>query len=236
MIDVTFDVRDDAGNGDPDITSATLRRYHQLLWSRALPGGEVLSLDAPKSRSYYYLHHQSSLGEFRFGSDTVVPTFRSWKRKQMRELIDQIPVEELDEFQYWNHTIGGMMIFPKGAVGGHTMNGARGVTAEIADRFDLTVECIRLQYLGINNPLSGTMQAYWDFFALFGTFDGYIDFFLLQDIVDNAGAVRFFLPFEGFGIGTLPSTTAEYRLYRDGALVFLKARNVRIDEWSRTNL
>ena len=42
LIDTTFDVRTDAGGRDPDRYSATLRRYHRLLWSKPLPGGAML--------------------------------------------------------------------------------------------------------------------------------------------------------------------------------------------------
>jgi hypothetical protein len=36
-IDITFDFRLDTPNGkDPDSFSATLRRYHKLLWSKPL--------------------------------------------------------------------------------------------------------------------------------------------------------------------------------------------------------
>ena len=40
VIDTAFDVRTDAGGGDPDRYSGTLRRYHQLLWSKPLPNGQ----------------------------------------------------------------------------------------------------------------------------------------------------------------------------------------------------
>ena len=39
-IDVTFDFRSDTRpKKDPDKDSATLRRYHKLLWSKPLPSG-----------------------------------------------------------------------------------------------------------------------------------------------------------------------------------------------------
>jgi hypothetical protein len=237
-IDVTFDVRSDAGNGDPDSTSATLRRYHQLLWTKALPDGRHLTLDGSRRGSYYYLHHKSEgLGEHRLRSDTVVPTFRSWKRKGMRELIAQISSQELDDFQRINHTIGAMMIFPGNKLPGvQTMNGGRGMNPLIADRFDLTLESIRLHYLGLQHPLDGVMTAYRDFFDLFLDFENYVDFFLLQDLVDDAGSVRFFLPFSSFGVGTLPRTVDEYREYRDNAVAFITARNARIERWARSQL
>ncbi len=46
LIDTSFDVRLDTPEGkDPDSYSPTLRRYHQLLWSKELPCGAKLELD-----------------------------------------------------------------------------------------------------------------------------------------------------------------------------------------------
>ena len=47
IIDTTFDFRTDTPPGrDPDSHSPTLRRYHQLLWSKPLPSGVLFELDA----------------------------------------------------------------------------------------------------------------------------------------------------------------------------------------------
>ena len=40
-IDANFDMRSDANGRDPDESSKTLRRYHQLLWSKPLPNGAL---------------------------------------------------------------------------------------------------------------------------------------------------------------------------------------------------
>ena len=106
MIDITFDFRSDTPPGkDPDTFSPTLRRYHQLLWSKPLPSGELFELDV--SGPPYYLHHRSELGEFWLSSDAVVPTF--W---WLAPIIDQIPEVEREEFMRIGYTIGGMMVFP----------------------------------------------------------------------------------------------------------------------------
>ena len=44
-IDVTFDLRSDAGGKDPDSHSATLRLYHRVLWSKPLPDGTQFALE-----------------------------------------------------------------------------------------------------------------------------------------------------------------------------------------------
>ena len=91
MIDVTFDFRSDTPPGkDPDTFSPTLRRYHQLLWTKPLPGGELFELHV--SGPPYYFHHRSELGEFGLSSDAVVPSFR-----YLALVIQHIPVARLDE-------------------------------------------------------------------------------------------------------------------------------------------
>ena len=77
-IDTSLDFRTDASGRDPDAFSATLRRYHQLLWSRHLPGGAMFDLDTTTSGAY--LHHRSDLGEFFLASDTSSPRSRDGSR------------------------------------------------------------------------------------------------------------------------------------------------------------
>ena len=236
-IDITFDFRTDTpGYGlpraDPDTSSPTLRRYHQLLWSKPLPSGALFLLDATTRGAY--LHHRSALGEFRLSSDAVIPTLR----KKLAGLI-AIPEDELEEFNRIGYTIGGMMIWPSTKVGGAiTINGARGFDRSVADRFDLTLECIRRYYLGEPSPpalLGAALARYPEFFALFGDFRGFVDFFLLQDLVDEATSrVRFFTPFEDFTTSPLPVTLDAYRRYRDRAVAFIEARNQRIAAHDRS--
>jgi hypothetical protein len=234
-IDPNFDSRDDAGRGDPDSTSKTLRRYHQLLWSKPLPNGDPF--DLVTTRKGCYLFHESDRGKYFLSSDTVVPTFRSWLR--MKSITNQIGSAELDEFQVLNHSMGGALIFPgdrrKGTL---TINGARGMNSRIADRLDLTLEAIRRHYSGEQSPLSKTLQNYKDFFELFENFRGYVEHFLLQDLCDqDCRSVKFFIPFNDFGTTpALPGDVEQYREYRDNATTFLRARNSRIAVWASSNL
>ncbi len=95
MVDTTFNVYSDTPVGkDPDSHSPTLRRYHQALWSKPLPGGTSfdLSVEHPKA----YLHHQSRRGEFFLSSDSFGHTYRYVKATA--PIISAIPEEELDEF------------------------------------------------------------------------------------------------------------------------------------------
>jgi hypothetical protein len=233
MIDITFDFRSDTPAGlDPDTYSPTLRRYHQRLWSKPLPSAVPFVLDITTPR---YLHHLSEFGEFWLSSDTVIPSFSGWSR--MAHIIDQIPEAERDEFDRIVYTIGGMMVFPANQVDRKpTINGARGLDARIADRFDLTVECIRRYYLGEPGPLSDTLARYADFFGLFGDFAGYVDFFLLQDLVDEVmSTVKFFTPFEDFTASPLPPTLDAYSQYRQHAIEFIASRNRRIAAYVRAS-
>ena len=155
----------------------------------------------------------------------------------MTHIIDQIPEVEREEFNRIGYTIGGMMVFPGNQVDRKlTINGARGFNPRIADRFDLTVECIRRHYLDEPSPLSDTLARYADFFGLFGDFAGYVDFFHLQDLVDEVtSTVKFFTPFEDFTASPLPGTLDAYFEYRQRAIEFIESRNRRIAAYVRSD-
>ncbi len=225
VIDTSFDFRSDAGGKDPDSYSATLRRYHQVLWSKPLPSG--LPFDLSVTQPGAYLYHRSDLGEFVLASDSVIPTFGRWKR--LSPIIEQIPKRETEAFRALSYTIGAMMVFPGNRVEGKaTINGARGFNVRIADRLDLTLECIRRHYLHLESPLADTLALYSDFFSLFGDFSGYVDFFLLDDLVTLDQEVRFHLPFEDCRTSAYPRDLASYLDYRRSSIEFIEARNRRI--------
>ena len=70
---------------------------------------------------------------------------------------------------------------------------------------------------------------YADFFGLFRDFKGYTKFFLLDDLVNDDGSVRFFLPFADFGTTSpFPGDLDEYRAYREAAMAFIAARAERM--------
>ncbi len=229
LLDTSFDFRTDAGGKDSDAASPTLRRYHKLLWSKPLPSGALFDLDDTTPGAY--LHHRSGLGEFWLSSDLAIPTYSQWLG--MKPLLDQFLEAEIEVFCAIGHTMGGRMVFPGNRIDGkQTINGARGFNRKIADRFDLTLECIRRRYRGQSSPLGGTIERYSDFFALFEDFQGYVDFFLLQDLVaDDYSAVRYLLPFEGFTTPSVPQNVDAYREYKRLSLEFIEARNRRIDRW-----
>lgn len=228
MIDINFDHRTDSRGKDPDSASETLRQQHLKLWSKPLPSGRAFELTEETAS---YLAHRSDLGNFVFSSDAISNSIRNHKRRSY--IISQIDPTELDEFQFIGATIGARIIFPSNrAEGLPTINVARGFNAKIRDRFDLTLECIRLHYLGLPNPLSGTLYRYTEFFDLFDNFSGYVDFFLLGDLA-RGDEVDFFLPFDSdFSKPALPTNVEEYRLYKSKTMQFVAARNQRIAQWA----
>jgi hypothetical protein len=240
VINTSFDFRTDTPDypkRDPDTHSPTLRRYHKLLWSKALPNGRRFELDDTRPRREAYLYHRSDVGrEFFLASDSVIPTFTRWGfAKDHPELYTH---QENETFMAVSYTIGGMMIFPGNRIKGKwTINQARGCLKKISDRFDLTVECIRRHYARQSSPLAETLARYDDFFALFEDFSGYVDFFLLQDLVSrNRAAVSFFMPFDNFRTSALPQDDVTFREYRQRSIDFIEARNRRIARYAEEAL
>lgn len=231
LIDTSFNVHSDANGGDPDSTSPTLRSYHKFLWSKLLPNGKLFQLIDTKIGTYLY--HKSELGEFSLGSDAITHSYRYHKRKAW--LTKQIQ-EDVKELFDAGSTIGAYTLFPNNRINGlHTINQAQGVNSLIDDRFDLTLECIRLFYLGQQSPLYDIILRYKEFFYLFENFKGYIDFFLLNDLVDENGNIKFYLPFDNFTTNPTFKDIDEYLIYKSGVIQFIKTRNKRIQNYASYN-
>lgn len=164
------------------------------------------------------------------GSDSAIPTYTRWK--SMQRIIDQVSATDSEQFRTIGYTIGAMMIFPSKRIDGkQTINGARGFNRRIADRLDLTLECIRRHYRSENSPLSATLTRYSSFFSLFGDFRGYVEFFLLQDLTtEDSEQVKFLMLFDDFASPSVPTDLETYRSYRERSIAFVKARNDRISQ------
>jgi hypothetical protein len=163
VIDIAFDFRSDTPpEEDPDARSPTVRRYHQLLWTKPLPSGAPFELDV--TTPHVYLHHLSDLGEFFLSSDAGIPTFS--RELRLAHIIDQFPEVEHEAFNHIAYTIGGMMVFPGDRVGRKmTIDSARGFHSKIKDRLDLTLECIRRRYLTRASALGDTLARSADFYG-----------------------------------------------------------------------
>jgi hypothetical protein len=232
--DPTFDFRTEVGGGDPDSTSPTLRAYHKLLWSKPLPNGDPFELEITfvDKRGYFLLHLSSRGDEFYLTSDSAMQTWsQPGKWREMQAVMAQIPEEEKEHFLTVAHQIGGKVMFPVDSK--PTINQERGrPNGPIADRFDLTLECIRLHYLGEDSPLDEVLRRYSAFFELFGNFKGYTDFFLLQDLVsDDASRVEFLIEFKDFSESPFARPVEEYQNYRENGIRFVQARNRRMAEY-----
>ena len=233
MINIDFSMLNDTRRGyDPDSESKTLNEYHKLLWQKELPNGIFLDLKTIKGKPLRLLSNNCK--NLILSSDSIIHTYSKWKRTQ--GIISKLSKNDLDEFIYLASTIGGYLVFPSHRVENKpTINASRGMNSKIRDRFDLTLECIRLWYKGVENPLFQTLDRYKDFFKYFNNFKGYIKFFLLDDLVStDYKKINFWLPFNGFeSVKTIPTSFDEYKLYKQNILKFLNNRNRRIKEYSR---
>lgn len=165
------------------------------------------------------------LGVFFLASDAITTRLLG----KAASVIAKIPAAELPE--YGGYTAGSALVFPGNIVDGkQTINGARGFHPSIADRIDVTLECIRRHCSGeLPNKLEGVLDRYSNFFALFKDFNGYVEFFLLQDLINKDGTIRFFPPFDNFSTPVVPKTPDEYLEYLRCSRDFIRARNARID-------
>ena len=222
---------------DADSDSYILQDWHRLLWSKALPSGDRLQWVAEPGE---YLTCAVPFGPVRVSSDTIATSHSRYRLVQSSQLSADLSSEEQDRYERAFYTIGGFIIFP---VHGSSLNQLRGSDSRIADRFDLTLECIRQHYLGLQgSPLSAGLEVDAEYFRLFGEgptgFAAYVDFFHLQDLV-RADTINWFDDFDGDewnfeASPPLPRSPSSYRRYLDNVAAFVAARNGRIAHWLAT--
>lgn len=219
------------GAADPDSNSPTLQEYHRILWSRDLPNGDRMELKPGYGRNYL------TWKEFRFGSDSFIVSFLY---QRYRAMLDEVALllpdyhVYVEDYMRRSYTIGGMIIFPKHNT---SINQMRGCNRRICDRMDLTLECIRRFYIGIESPLTATLERDKNFFDLFLDFKGYIDYFFLQDWVDSNYKPIIFGEWNGvFYDNPLPKTPDEYLRWISFELDLLEKRNHRINEWQASTI
>lgn len=247
MVDTSYDFRCEIPlDGDPDRDSVTLRRYHQLLWSKPTPNGTALQLEDRQDGPFLhpgYSRNASQTETDLWSSDAIVNCWVHWKRQPMADIIRQVPKTFIDAYYARTCTIGSYMMWPCNQIGGApTINQARGTnTTQIADRIDLTLECVRLYYAGEPSPLNdakdNTLSRYPDYFDLFNNFRGFVDFWLLQDLVSiDYERVEFLLPFESFSQPAVPNDLDAWMRFTGASMIFCAARNARIHHWAIQNL
>ena len=208
---------------DPDSKCALLQDYHSKLWSKRLPNGAILDLNKGYGKDYL------TWNNFRFGSDSIIVSFRYEKYKEMiYSVMKTVPdyKDFIESYLKISNTIGGFIIFPKRKGG---INQTRGCNDQIKDRFDLTLECIRKYYIGEKSPLSTVLEQDKDFFNLFLDFRGYIEFFFLQDLVSSDYTkINFWLGEGDMNQSPFPKTVDEYLDFIEKELDFVQKRNNRI--------
>ena len=188
-----------------------------------------LFLNCKIKKSGAYLYHNSERGEFNLGSDAITHSYKNQARKQW--LVTQIS-NEVDELFDTGSTIGAYTLFPRNQIDRKaTINQARGMNSLIDDRFDLTLECIRLFYLGQESPVFDTLLRYKNFFDLFDTFKGYVEFFLLEDLIDENQKIKFYMPFDNFKTKPSFANVEDYMTYKKQVMNFIRLRNERITEY-----
>ena len=175
--------------------------------------------------------HKLGSQEFVLSSDSIGHTYRKWD--EMKDIVKQISPDEMDSFLTLCTSVGGYVIFPAKKVNNQfTINQSRGINKRICDRWDLTLECIRLYYSNQPNPLSKTLANYASFFNLFVDFKGYVQYFLMQDLVSkDYNSVNFYLPHNEFDLNPIPKSVKEYRSYKKNVMTFITKRNLRILEY-----
>lgn len=236
IIDTTFDFTTDAGGKDPDSHSKTLKQYHKILWSKKLPSGECFELQENEAKKY--LVFMGIDGVQYLSSDAIANTFRHHRGK-MASVIVGVEQSLVEEFYSLNSTMGAYILFPGNKVESKlTINVQRGLNHYIADRFDLTLECIRLHYIHEPNLLSDVLNRYDSFFRLFKDFQNYVDFFLLNDLVStDYSEVLFFRPINKLlDSSPLPKDAPTYLAYREDSMNFVRRRNKRIADWAAAHI
>lgn len=230
-IDTRISMYEDTPIGrDPDSYSQTLIKYHFLLWNKEF---FLKNIKVNDNSRPYYLNLVIDHSTYKLTSDSIINSYKSWNSVQ--DIIKEIDEDDVDSFFRLASTIGGYIIFPGYRLNNKpTINAARGINKQIKDRFDLTLECIKLWYEKIDNPLYQSIDIYKDYFNLFKTFKNYIVFFHLEDLVDEALEVKHFLPFKSFiePYEVVPSNKDFYIEYMKNAKEFIKSRNLRIQKYA----
>jgi len=213
---------------DADRWSSLLRRAHQQLWSKRLPTGQDLQL----GHNLEVVRPDGVRG-LQLSSDTIASTHHRYRHRGIDRFWEALSSEERERYDRGFYTIGGFIVFPRRP---GSVNQRRGTSGEIDDRFDLTLECIRLFYGGLitsdRNPLGDVLLADKNFFDLFGAgaagFTSYVEFFHLGGLIED-GRVRWFDEHDAgdraFVAWPLPKTLDAYVRYLENVLAFVESRN-----------
>ena len=217
-----------------------LRRF---LFSRglaeAVPEPQVPA-EPKERRKNYLMFEQTPDKRFTFGSDAITNSYTKWgKPRALVEAKAELSEEQKRRYFDPPYTIGSAMIWPVRTIHLPTLNTARGMRIRIADRMDLTLECIRRHYAKEpGSPLADVTTNYGDFFELFCTFEKFVEFFHFQDLVTPEGKIDFFLEEDEDKVFTrlgVPVTKDEYVRVQEASLKFIALRGNRMADWVEKN-
>jgi hypothetical protein len=245
VFDTSFDYKTDTPsptNPDADKDSQKLRADHELLWTKELPlSRDIFAAKVTTRRSEYLIFTDTKEERHCYGSDAITSSYTTWvkeKNPKSRALVDAIAgLDDKQRGRYLHppYTIGSAMIWPVRTKDYWTLNRARGARPLIADRMDLTLECIRRHYAEEpGSPLADATTAYKDFFELFVDFKGFVEFFHFEDLIEPGSdyqEIEYFLKPNNFKRSGTPATTLEYIEYREKVLAFIDKRSKRMATW-----
>lgn len=244
--DLSFDYETDKPartSPDADRDSPRLRLDHELLWTKPLRSGVTFAPAAPSIRRVGYLIWSDGSGaQHWYGSDSITHSYTKWATpKALVEVKAALSEEQRALYLSPQYTIASSTIWPVRSKGLPTINTARGFGPTgrvLRDRIDLTLECIRRHYEGVDNTLASVLTAYGDFFTLFDGFAEFTEFFHFQDLIrPDFSAVRSLMrPDEvlaqrDFEQEATPTTVEEYVAYREATLEFITRRGDRMADW-----
>ena len=246
VFDITFDyLLDTTPPGkDPDSHSPRLKADHQLLWTKELCERQLFKLtvsEIPKvRRNNYLMFEQTPDKSITFGSDAITNSYTRWGRPNaLAQAKAELSEEQKRRYLNPPYTIGSAMIWPVRGIHLPTLNTSRGMRQSIADRMDLTLECIRRHYAKEPvSPLADVTTNYGDFFELFCTFEKFVEFFHFQDLVTPEGKIAFFLDEDEDTVFTrtgVPVTKDEYIRVQEASLKFIALRGNRMADWVEEN-
>src|SRR5699024_7268614 len=101
LIDGKINMQSNARGDDPDSTSQSLYSYHKILCNKPLHNGKLFQLS--DSQRCAYLYHNSELGEFFLGSDSITHSYKN--QKKFKEITEQAP-KHVNELYDAGSTIG----------------------------------------------------------------------------------------------------------------------------------
>jgi hypothetical protein len=229
---------------DPDLWHKGLRESHRILWSRPLPSGDAWSFEPTQDGYLKSSDPQASEpSEWSVGSDNFATT-HTIALPNMAAAIPGYENAHVHDFC----TIGGYIVFPNGKAQTRptqararkwTLNQARGCERRISDRFDLTLEAIRLYFAGVTtrdaNPLGDVLDAYGWFFDPFGEgaegFQAYVDYFFLNPMVSGGRVVPLYGQALDFGDALPRRSESAYSDYIEAQRAAVRARNELIACW-----